>query len=197
MNIKILLASTCLFCAHNAMADVSSPCTGFADTMTKRAVEIFHDTSLSEAQKRSDLGKIFQEAVDTDWIGRFVLGRFWNAATPEQQADYLQTYRNYLTHTYISKFNDEDGMNVSAIQINSFAPATDGGYEAKTLIQMKADADVHVDYLLDDAKGKCQVHDVKIEGVSLLVSGRSEFSALAGTSGVQGIIDAMKKKIAN
>jgi ABC-type transporter MlaC component len=41
------------------------------------------------------------------------------------------------------------------------------------------------------------VHDIKLEGVSLLISQSSEFGTLAGSSGVKGVIDAMKKKIAN
>ena len=169
-------------------------CDSFAKTMTRHIVEVFHDKSQSEAQKRTELASVFQKAVDTDWIGRFVLGRFWKTATPAEQAEYLKNYRSYITHNYISKFNDEDGMSVDDITLASLIPQGTGQYEAQTLIKRKNEADVKVDYTLDDTSGKCQVHDIRVEGISLLISQRSEFSALAGNSGVKGVIEALQKK---
>lgn len=188
-----LAAST--FLASPAFA--GPVCDAFANGMTRHVVEIFHDSTQSENQKRDALSGVFQQAVDTDWIGKFVLGRFWKTATPEQQTQYLSTYRTYLTHNYISKFNDEDGMSVDDIVITSIAPGAEGQIDAKTLIKRKSDEDVHVDYMLDETGGKCKVHDIKVEGVSLLTTQRSEFSSLAGSSGVQGVIDAMQKKSSN
>ena len=87
-------------------------------------------------------------------------------------------------------------MSVDEIKISSIIPqANSGQFEAKTLITRKTDDDVRVDYLLDEMSGKCQVHDIKVEGVSLITSQRSEFGTLAGTSGVKGVIEAMKKKL--
>ena len=170
-------------------------CENFTADMTKNVISIFHDSTKSEDQKRKDLTEIFQEAVDTDWIGKFVLGTFWRGTTPDVQAEYLKTYNAYLAHTYISKFNDENAMNVDDIKVLALKPLDAGTFEAKTIIKQKGDDDVAVDYLLDQNSGKCQVHDIKIEGVSLLTSQRSEFSSLAGSSGVAGVIAAMKKRI--
>ena len=196
MKRRLILAAFLLWTATPAMA-AQGTCENFANTMTKHVVDIFHDTTKNEAQKREELTKTFKEAVDTDWIGKFVLGRYWKLAKANEQAEYLKTYREYLTHVYISKFNEEDGMDVTAIKLVSFVPASNGNFEAKTLIQQKDEPDVHADYLLTEVSGKCQVHDIKVEGVSLLASGRSEFGALAHASGVHGVVDAMKKKLAN
>jgi phospholipid transport system substrate-binding protein len=163
-------------------------CPEFATEMSSRVVAIFHDTTKSEVQKRTALSATFDEAVDTDWIGKFVLGRFWKVATPEQQAAYLKVYKAYLTHTYISKFNEEDGAGVDAIKVTGITPAQPNEFEAKSIIQQKGDDDVHVDYLLSDASGKCQVHDIKIEGVSLLATHRSEFNAMASSGGIDAVI---------
>ena len=171
-------------------------CDAFANTMTKRVVDIFHDTKTDEDKKRDILADTFQEAVDTDWIGKFVLGHYWAAATDADKKEYLAAYRDYLTLVYISKFNEKAGMSVDTITIAGLTPHDKDTFEAKTLISRKGEQDVHVDYLLDQAGGKCQVHDIKIEGVSLLASQRSEFGALASNSGLRGVIDAMKKQLA-
>ena len=173
-------------------------CEGFADTMTKKVVAIFHDETLNEDQKRQSLSTLFQQAVDTDWIGKFVLGKYWKTASAPEQAEYLKDYRNYLTMVYISKFDDESGKSVDAIKIAAIKPAAQPNqFDANTLIQRKGEPDVKVDYALEQSAAKCQVHDIKVEGISLLTSQRSEFGALASNSGVKGVIDSMVKKLTN
>ena len=169
-------------------------CAEFANVMTGRAINIFHDTSKTEEQKHAQLSSLFQEAVDIDWIGQFVLGRFWKQASPEEQAEYLKSYRNYVISSYISKFKDEDVMSIDNIKIASITPTTDNQFEAKTLIQSKGDDDTKVDYLLLQTSDKCTIHDIKVEGISLLSSEHSEFGTLAGRSGVKGVIEAMHKQ---
>lgn len=178
---------------------VESSCQNFAKNMTQHVVDIFHDSNQNEVEKRNQLAIIFRQAVDLDWIGKFVLGRFWRNASADEKKQYLENYRAYIIKNYISKFNDTDGMSIDDITISSVTPApqeTDQ-FEAKTLIKRKGEEDVHVDYLLDQTSGKCQVHDIKLEGISLLTSQRSEFAELAGKVGVKGVIEAMQKKISN
>ena len=194
MKLLRVTALLMLTAAYPAYAD-SDSCKNFVTASIDKAMVIFHDPKADVAHKRKELAAIFKNAVDTDWIGQAVLGKYWKTATPEQQQTYLSLYREYLASSYISKFDSEDGMNVSAIKIASFVPAQSGGYEAKTLIDNKEDADVHVDYLLDDSHGDCKVHDVKVEGVSLLISQRSEFGNLAANKGVAGIIAIMQQQL--
>lgn len=176
-------------------AQTTTSCDIFADTMTKRIIRIFHDNSRNEKQKQQALSILFQEAVDTDWIGKFVLGRFWKDATDEEKRQYLEKYRAYLTRNYVSKFDDDTGLSVDDIKLTTITSAGTNQFEAKSLIKRKGEEDVHADYLLDDSSSKCQVHDIKIEGVSLLATQRSEFQTLAGSSGVKGVISAMEKQL--
>lgn len=193
---KKLLMITCLGACLSAPAFADGPdCNNFANSMIQRVIGIFHDKVNGEQQKRQALSTLFQEAVDTDWIGKFVLGRFWRQASAEEQKQYLDTYRQYLTHNYVSKFDDEEGFSIDDIKLTAVTPTAANQFEAKSLIQRKGEEDVHVDYLLDQSSPKCQVHDIKVEGVSLLATERSEFQALATSSGVKGIIGAMEKQL--
>jgi phospholipid transport system substrate-binding protein len=192
-TLRALCCASLIAIASPAFAN--EDCSGFTKATIAQVMDVFHNTASSEQQKRQALGAIFQRAVDTDWIGKYVLGRYWRSATPEQQQAYLPLYRSYITNNYVSKFKDEDGFSVDAITVGTVAPAAAGGFEAKTLIQRKGEEDVHVDYLLENTGGQCHVHDIKVEGVSLLVSQRSEFGSLAGNGGIETIIAALKKKV--
>lgn len=186
-----------LLSAPLAQAADVLPCQDFAETNLGKVMHIFRDQASSEAQKRDQLSAVFTQAVDTDWIGRFILGVYWRQADEAQRQQFLTTYRQYLTLVYISKFKQEKVANLGDIALSGYGPTGQGehAYAAKTLVKLKGEPDVHVDYVIDNASGRCAIHDIVIENVSLLVSGRSEFSALAANSGIAGVIAAMQKRI--
>ncbi len=183
-----------LLCASPAFA-AGNACEAFARTTTSQLVAIFHDASLSEDQKRDHLTTLFQNDVDTNWIGQFALGHYWNTASAEERAAYLKEYRTYLTNSYVSKFDDEASLSVEEIKIASVSPvANSSDYSAKSLILRKGEDDIHVDYLLSQTPVGCKVHDIIIENVSLLVSQRSEFQSILNSSGIKGLTEALKNK---
>ena len=205
----MLMAATCFATATAFAADPApaaapvpaasvSVCEKFYNSMTKQVVDLFHDKSTSEEKKQRQLAILFLKAVDTDWIGKFVMGRFYKDARPDEQKDFLESYRYYLTGIYVSKFENADDSNfqLGDIKLLSLTPKEDNQVTAKTLIQRKGEPDVHVNYLLLQTPEVCQVHDIEIEGVSLLNNQRSEFQALAGQAGIKAVIDTMKKRLA-
>ncbi len=185
-----------LLSASAANASDNTKCTSFSNTMTKKAVDIFHDTKSSEQQKKMSLAKLFDDTVDTDWIGQFVLGRYWKDSSAGDQKEYLETYSDYLTMTYISKFKEEQGFGVDNIKLVRIVPLEAKRFEAKTLIQREGEADMAVDFMLEEMANDCRVHDIKIEGVSLLSTQRSEFQTIGRSSGIKGVTAAMKKRLA-
>lgn len=178
----------------SASAEVGPVCGQFYENVTTQAQKIIRGPGKTTEQKQEELGVLFNKAVDTNWIGKFVLGRFWKTATPEEHKEYLDLYRQYLTKIYVSKFDDDDISNFE-LKLASMTRNRSGDIAAKTMIQRPGQQDVHVDYTLTEVGGECRVHDIVIENVSLLSSQRSEFQALAGRSGIAGVIEAIKKQL--
>ena len=172
-------------------------CEVFADTMTKKVMALFHDGTKNEEQKKEALSSLFQQAVGTDWIGKFVLGHYWAATSPADKEEYLKVYKDYLTQVYISKFTENAAASVEDIKILSVKPDQGDDVLVKTVVSQKDQEDVPIDYLINNSNAKCEVHDIKVDGVSLLVSQRSEFSAIAGSKGVKGVTEAIKTKLAD
>ena len=48
-----------------------------------------------DAQKAA-MRQIVYDGVDVDGVARFCLGRFWRTATPQQQKDYTEIFRNVM-----------------------------------------------------------------------------------------------------
>ena len=193
MKLRSLAIIAMLFGASSAFAE---PCSNqFADNATAKALAVFHEEGSTSLAKRAKLKATLKQVVDTDWIGRYVLGRAWNNATPAQQAKYLSVYGDYVINSYISKFDDDDALNVQSMKTVSYGPATSGGYLAKTIIVSKGNPEIHVDYIIDDSSGTCKVHDIRVENVSLIISQRSEFSNIANSQGIDAITAQMEQKL--
>ena len=175
-------------------ADVSPVCSKFYNSISADGVAIIKNSTFNITQKRAALGALFNKSVDGDWMGKFVLGRFWKTATPEQQKDYLAVYKNYIEKIYISKFDDEDLADFD-LKLVSMTKTQSGDFATKTVIVRPNQAPVNVNYSLSEVGKDCRVRDITIENVSLLTSQRSEFQTLAGQSGIEAIIAAMKKKL--
>src|SRR5260370_11142031 len=52
---------------------------------------------------------MFTASVDVPAIGRFVLGRYWRTATPQQQTDYLKLFGAYVVSVYSERFANYSG----------------------------------------------------------------------------------------
>ena len=192
--LAVLIALAIPLSAHAA-----SPCEAFVHTMTQQALDIFHDKAADENKKKAELGALFENAVDTDWVGKFVLGQYWKTATDQQRQEYLALYKNYVTGVYISKFNAETAADIKDIQIVSFKPSGDGQFDVDTTIKKSSgeNNDTDVLYRLQQKGNQCQVHDIIIENISLLSTHRSEFKAAGDAGGIDRIIADMKKQLAS
>jgi phospholipid transport system substrate-binding protein len=175
-------------------ADVSPVCSKFYNGLTTQGMVIIKDSSKDLAKKKDDLGKLFDKSVDGEWMGKFVLGRFWKGSTPQQQKEYLDVYKQYLGKIYISKFDNDDLASFD-LKLISMTKTASGDFSTKTIISRPEQATIRADYSLSEVGGECRVRDIIIENVSLLTSQRSEFQALAGKSGIDGVIAALRKKI--
>ena len=175
-------------------ADVSPVCSKFYNALTAQGMGIIKDSSKDLGQKKDALGKLFDKSVDGDWMGKFVLGRFWKGATPEQQKEYLSIYKQYLGKIYISKFDNSDLANFD-LKLVSMTKTDSGDFATKTIISRPDQATIRADYSLSEVGGQCRVRDIVVENVSIITSQRSEFQSLAGQSGIDGVIAALKKKL--
>lgn len=194
-----LCAFAMLLCRSAYAESLPESCDAFAHEVAQKAISIMHDSAHSGIEKRDQLRDLFKKAVDIDWIGKHVLGGMWNVASPEQQKEYMDLYRAYITNSYISKLDDENSFDISDIKINSVAPM-DGKPThilVKAAIQSKGEDDVPVDFMLEQSPNQCRVHDIIVEGVSLLAIQNSEFQAISGSAGMKGVLNTLKKQVSN
>ena len=173
--------------AQAAVDDVKHFVEGLGNSVLEQA----KDASKSEDEKKAQLKDLFFQNVDVDWIGQFVLGRFWRTATPEQQKNYLQNYRNFIAKNYTSKLNGYSG---ETYKIGEIRDEGDGKYTVQLEIVRPNQANVETQYSVRENNGAYKITDIVVEGVSLITTQRSEFASVVSRKGLDFLIEQLAKK---
>jgi phospholipid transport system substrate-binding protein len=174
-----------------AHAQTSQDPKAFADALGHDAVTILQDKALSEDAKRQKLEDLFAQNVDIDWVGQFVLGRYWKSATDAQKAQYLTNYRSFILSHYTSDLAEFTDVNFEVAKV---APDDRGGNIVTVRIKRPNAEDTIVDYTVRAKDGHLKVYDIAVEGVSMITTQRSEFNSVASQHGVDYLIGQLAER---
>lgn len=166
----------------------------FVSRLGDETIKIVTSDASTNEDKLQKLSELFNKSVDTKWIGRFVMGRYWRQANEEQQKEYLTYYAKYLTNSYVPRFRE---YNNQELVITDFyqEKGEENEYWVSTKIHSQDEADIKVDYrIIKNAAGDYQIIDVVAEGISLITTQRSEFGSILSRKGVDFLIEKLKAK---
>lgn len=153
----------------------------FVVALAEGAFSTLRDTSLSEPARLEKFRALLGEGVDLPLVGRFVLGRYWRRANPEQRAEYQNLFSEYVIATYAGRLKEytESEMTVKKTTAN-------GNNEylvASVIAQPGNPQPIRVDWRLHEAEGELRVVDLIIEGISMALTQRTEFGSLIQSNG--------------
>jgi phospholipid transport system substrate-binding protein len=154
---------------------------------------ILRDPALDNKQKFDRLVALLDGPIDLNIIARLILGRHWRSANEAQQAEYLELFRAFALDNLASRLHVYDGQDfeiVGAQTVNErdavVATRVTGGGRPP----LKVDWRVRE---LDD--GDLVAIDVIVEGISLIVTQRSEFSAVIERRGMDGLLAELRQRV--
>ena len=145
------------------------------------------------ATRRAALQSIVDSNVDVDGIAKFCLGRFWRTATPAQQQDYLAVFHATLMRNLTANLGDYQGVTFTVGQV---MPRDDGSVAVQTVLTRPNNAPNNVQWVVTDAGGSPKIADLIVEGTSMRLTTRSEYSSYLQNNGndVDALIAALKAK---
>ena len=128
-------------------------------------------------------------------IGKTVLGRYWKTATPEEQQDYQKLFEDFLVGNYAQRFGQYAGEKFTTAGVRDEG---EGMHTVMTLIARPNGQTARLDWLMRDDGDSYKILDLKIEGISMSETHRSEFASVIQNNGgkVASLIDALRKKTA-
>ena len=123
---------------------------------------------------------------------RLALGKEWNKATPEQQQKLTAEFKTMLVRTYSNALT---GYKNQALRYKTFKmnPGDKEVVVQSEIVRPGAPL-LPIDYSLEKLDGGWKVYDVVVDGISLVVSYRDQFSQEVRINGVDGLIKALAAK---
>lgn len=87
----------------------------FIDTWQQQSLLQLTDMSVPEAIRIQRFRQIYRSAFDVPATARFVLGRYWNQATPQEQNEFMQLFEHLIIETYRQKLRRYKGHTVKVL----------------------------------------------------------------------------------
>ena len=166
----------------------------FIQNLGNEAVSTFSNKSVPREQAVQRFRGLLYQGFDVPYIGRWVLGRYWNSASPQQQAEYQKLFEQLIVKTYADRFVEYSG---ETFKIIGNQPAGETDSSVTTQIVRPNGPPVNVDWRVRKRDNHYKIIDVMVEGVSMGITQRQEFASVIESNGgkVEGLIQALRRKV--
>ena len=139
----------------------------------------------SEADMLSDFEQIFVDYADVNTIARYALGVEGRSATTSQMNAFTAAFQKYMSTKYGRRFREFIGGRVEVTGVR----AVKSFFEVTTIAHLQGVAPFEVTFLVSDGSGEEKFFNMFIEGLSMLLSERTEIGAMLDKRG--GDLDRM------
>ena len=167
----------------------------FVKALGNRAIELLTSTQISDEEQATRFRTLLREGFAVDKIGRFVLGKYRRKATTEELKEFLELFENYIVSLYSSAFRNYSGETFVVSRVVN----TRNAHDTMVVTHINPETDPNptkVVFQVRNWKGVYKVLDIKIQGVSMILTQRDEFTGLIRNNGgkVAALISALRKK---
>ncbi len=152
----------------------------FVDKMASDAIAFLGNADLSDTQKQKKFRQLLTKSFDMSTIGRFALGRYWRTASAEQRKEYQSLFRDMIVDVYSRRFGEYDGQ---VLEIRSSRKDSEKDVTVQSFIVPETGQEIQVDWRVRYKNGQYKVIDVMVEGVSMALTQRSDFSSVIQRGG--------------
>lgn len=135
--------------------------------------------------------------TDIALIGRLALGAHWRRAAPEDRQEYQALFHDFMLTSLANHLRPHVGASMDAydtFNIRSVRPAGRRDVLVATTINPPGRPPLEVGWRLRERDGHYVIIDLVVEGVSLLVTQRADFSAVIERAGLTGLLKELRAR---
>ncbi|MGH6897804.1 MAG: MlaC/ttg2D family ABC transporter substrate-binding protein [Geminicoccaceae bacterium] len=142
---------------------------------------------------------VVDQGTDLTLLGRLVLGRYWRQANPSQRSEYLRLFRRYMFQTFVQRVRQYVGSDLGytgeRFQIIASRQVGERDILVQSRVAPPSGQPLRVDWRLREGPGEPVIIDLIVEGISLLVTQRSEFAAVLERGGIDGLLSELRVRV--
>ena len=156
---------------------------------------VHHDKALQAGDKQKALALAEQKVLphfDFRQMTRLTVGRPWAGATPAQRDQLVEGFRSLIVRTYANSIGAYHGQTMKVQPLHMAPNATD--VTVRNLYLSPGKAPIPVDYSMSKGPDGWKIYDIVVDGVSLVLTYRSQFREEIQRAGVPGLIKELDAK---
>ncbi len=169
----------------------------FVSRLGNKTIANMTDVSLSETDRESQFRGLLREGFDVKAIGHFVLGKYRRTASPETVDRFVQVFEEYIVSLYAKQFSRYNGEKFIVEKVVATTRPSDSMVMTK-IIPTGGSEPIRVDFQVRNLGDKFKILDVRVEGVSMVLAERDEFTSYIAKNGgrVEALIDTLRQRTA-
>ena len=176
---------------HRAHAAVSDPAVIQVQALTASLLKSMQaGTAESMTERYRNLEPVIEQVFALPLLTRLSVGPDWANFSPEQQKELIAAFTRFTIANYAHNFHDFDGQK---FEIDDNVLSRGADKIVQTRIIPAHDTPVTLLYRMHEVDGTWKVIDVFSNGVSELVTRRSDFAVALAAGGAPGLIAHLNK----
>jgi phospholipid transport system substrate-binding protein len=173
--------------AEQGPVEVLQSMTDTLEEIVKKDPGIIHDPQ----RLRGIAYEVVLPRVDIRTLSRWVLGKNWRTATPEQRDAFVAEFQELLLNTYLRQVKTYGG------EVIRFLPLRGEQREGEAVVNAEIEQTnggpvVHASFRMHEVQTEWLIYDVSVEGVSLVATHRSSFNREVHNSGIDELIRRLR-----
>ncbi len=138
------------------------------------------------ADRQAAIMTVLQASFDMPAMGRSALGTHWNQATEEERTRFLKAVASAEARAYSERFGQYAGQTLT---VGKVVPRANGVSIVESKLNQATGQPIKIDW---EVRGD-RITDVKVEGVSMVMTRRSDFNSYIQNHG--GKVDALVQEL--
>lgn len=138
------------------------------------------------ADRQAAILQVLQTKFDLPAMGRFALGTHWNQATEDQRARFLKAVATAEARAYGERFGQYGGQTLT---VGKVTPRANGVTIVESRLNQTSGQPIRLEWEVRNDR----ITDVKVEGVSMVMTRRSDFNSYIQNHG--GKVDALVQEL--
>ena len=136
----------------------------------------------ADASREAAIMRLLEAEFDLNYMGRSALATYWDQATPAQRERFLKVQTSAEAHAYAKRFAEYAGQRLTVTGVNSRGNGV-------SIVDSKLDQSngepVAIQWEVHNDGQRTRIVDVKVGGVSMILTRRSDYNSYIRTHGGQ------------
>lgn len=190
---NVLIAAG-VFAAGPARASVAEEAGAFVNRLGQRTIAALDRVKNDPSVRQQAISALLDETVDLTLIARLCLGRHWRTADEAQRIEYVALFRANVLAVLSRRMSWYTGG--EKFVVTASRPAGDDTMVASEIVYTTNDPPLKIEWRVRGNDGKPTIIDVLPEGVSLVLTYRSEFDEVVARGGMAGLLIELRVRAA-